>query len=170
MQFTDLLRATVLIAASLATGLIVISMLLINQDANTTLAAMALGWWAIAIAIGVYLGRAERARSALADPLAKAKTTTSLPSESPASIAFARLWPVGLFTIVVGAAGAFAPQVPAIAAGATLMVAAAWRNREAAVEAIEERDGVCFYVEPGNAFEPIKLVRTPGLKRGGAAT
>jgi len=38
------------------------------------------------------------------------------------------------------------------------------------VTAIEERDGVCFYVEKGSAFEPIKLIRTPGLMRGDAPT
>ena len=130
------------------------------------MASLALGWWALAIAIGLWLGRAERARAALADPLAKARTVTSLPAESPASIAIGRLWPMAFFTVVVGAAGAFAPQVPAIATGFTLMVATAWRNREGAVTAIEERDGVCFYVEPGSPFEPIKLIRTPGLRRG----
>ena len=31
--------------------------------------------------------------------------------------------------------------------------------------AIEERDGVRFYVEPTSAFEPVKLIRTPGLGR-----
>ena len=34
-----------------------------------------------------------------------------------------------------------------------------------AVAAIEERDGVRFYVEPGSALEPVTLVRTPGLRR-----
>ena len=65
-----------------------------------------------------------------------------------------------------GLAGLLWPQVPAIATGFALAVASAWRNREAAVTAVEERDGVCFYVEHGSAFDPIKLVRTPGLMRG----
>jgi hypothetical protein len=58
--------------------------------------------------------------------------------------------------------------VPAIATGFALGVAAAWRNREAAVSAVEERDGVLFYVEHGSAFDAIKLVRTPGLRRDAA--
>ena len=28
-----------------------------------------------------------------------------------------------------------------------------------------DRDGVRFYVEPGSAFQPVTLVRTPGLRR-----
>jgi len=71
---------------------------------------------------------------------------------------------------VAGAAGPWFPQVPAIATGFALGVASAWRNREAAVTAVEERDGICFYVEHGSAFDPIRLIRTPGLRRGAAGS
>ena len=57
------------------------------------------------------------------------------------------------------------PQVAAIGAGYAILVALAWRRREEAVAAIEERDGTRFYVEPSSAFSPIRLVRTPGLTR-----
>jgi hypothetical protein len=166
MQFKDLLRGTVLLIAVEATALAAIAGVTINNSGRDSLAAMALGWWVVAIGIGVWLGRPSRTRRALAGPLAAAKTTTQLPSESPARIALARLWPIGLFAVLAGAAGPVLPQVPAIATGFALAVAAAWRNREAAVTAVEERDGVVFYVENGSAFDPIKLVRTPGLMRG----
>jgi hypothetical protein len=166
MQFKDLLRGTVFLIAIEATALAAIAGVTINAEGDDVLAAMSLGWWLIAIVGGVWLGRPTRTRRALAGPLAAAKTTTQLPSESPARIAVARLWPIGLFAILAGAMGPLLPQVPAIATGFALGVAAAWRNREAAVEAVEERDGVVFYVENGSAFDPIKLVRTPGLMRG----
>jgi hypothetical protein len=102
----------------------------------------------------------------LRGPLAAAKTSTQLPAEAPARIALARLWPIALFAIIAGAAGPLWPQVTAIATGFALAVATAWRNREAAVTAVEERDGVCFYVEHGSAFDPVTLIRTPGLRRG----
>lgn len=168
MQYKDLLRGTVLLAAAEATGLGAISGLVINQAADDLLAALALGWWVVAIAVGLHLGRPERAAAALRDPLASAKTSTALPSESPASIALARLWPLGAFAVIAGGLGAIFPQVPAIATGMALMFALAWRRREAAVAAIEDRDGVCFYVEKGTPFEPIKLIRSPGLMRGDA--
>jgi hypothetical protein len=38
------------------------------------------------------------------------------------------------------------------------------------VTAVEDRDGICFYVEHGSAFDPIKLIRTPGLRRGTTPT
>lgn len=166
MQFKDLLRGTVLLVAVEATGLAAIAGVTINASGDDTLAAVSLGWWLVAIAAGTWLGRPSRTQRALAGPLAAARTTTQLPSESPVRIALARLWPVGVFAILAGAAGPLLPQVPAIAAGFALAVAAAWRNREAAVTAVEERDGVLFYVEYGSAFDPIKLVRTPGLMRG----
>lgn len=166
MQYKDLLRGAVLLTASAATALAAISAVAINSTGDDTLAALALGWWVASIGVGVWLGRPARAAAALSGPLAAARTATSLPSESPARIAFARLWPIALFVIVTGALGPFVPQVPAIATGFALAVAAAWRSREPAVTAIEDRDGVIFYVENGSAFEPIKLIRTPGLRRG----
>ena len=59
-----------------------------------------------------------------------------------------RLWPIGAFALPVGIAGRFEPQIAAIGAGYAILVALAWRGREGAVAAIEERDGVRFYVEP----------------------
>jgi hypothetical protein len=76
-----------------------------------------------------------------------------------------RLWPIGAFALLVGGLGWFLPQVAAIGAGYAILIALAWRGREGAVTAIEARDGVRFYVEPSNAFEPLRLVRTPGLGR-----
>ena len=31
--------------------------------------------------------------------------------------------------------------------------------------AVEERDGVRFYVEPDSPFKPTKLIRTPGFRK-----
>ncbi len=165
MQYKDLLRGTVLLVAFEGTILAGISAFAINSEADDVLAAVSLAWWAIAMGIGVWLGRPSRTVEVLAGPLAAAKTATQLPSESPARIAFMRLWPVALFAILAGVAAPFVPQVTAIAAGFAFAVAGTWRNRESAVAAVEERDGVCFFIEYGNAFEAVKLIRTPGLRR-----
>lgn len=166
MQYTDLLRGAVFLAAVEGTLLGVISAIVLTDEGSDLLAALAFGWFVVAIGLGLYLGTADRAREALRDPLASARTATQLPAATPARIAAKRLWPIFLFAVVAGGLGAIFPQVPAIGAGAALLVALAWRKREAAVTAIEERDGVCFYVDDGSAFEPIKLLRTPGLMRG----
>jgi len=57
-----------------------------------------------------------------------------------------------------------APQVPGIAAGFAIIWALAWRRQHAAVAAIEERDGVSFYVRRTSPFQPIALHRTPGFR------
>ena len=58
-----------------------------------------------------------------------------------------RLWPLLLLTLGAGALSVFAPQIAGIAAGFAIIWALAWRRQEAAVAAIEERDGVRFYVD-----------------------
>jgi hypothetical protein len=97
--------------------------------------------------------------------LASARTTSTLPESERAGAGLARLWPIGVFAVVAGGLGFVFPGVAAMGTGFALAAALAWRAREAAVTAIEERDGVRFYVEPGSALQPVKLVRTPGLRR-----
>ena len=57
----------------------------------------------------------------------------------------------------------FAPQIGGIAAGFAIIWALAWRRQEAAVAAIEERDGVRFYVDKTSPLRAIRLIRTPGF-------
>lgn len=165
MLFCDLLRVTVLLIAGVATALATISVAAADTDTDAFTLTLAFGWWVVAAVIGVVLGRSARASEAMRKTLAGARTATSLPSETPARIATGRLWPVGIFAVAAGGAGLVWPQVAAIGAGYAILIALAWRRREAAVAAIEERDGVRFYVEPTSAFEPVKLIRTPGLYR-----
>jgi hypothetical protein len=165
VPFVDLLRVAVLLVGAVATGLGAIAFVTSAQSSDETALIVAGAWWVIAAIGGVWLGRGARAAEQVRRVLAGARTSTSLPIESPGRIAFGRLWPIGAFAIVAGGLASIAPQVAAIGAGYAIGVALAWRRREAAVTAIEERDGVRFYVEPANAFEPLRLVRTPGLGR-----
>jgi hypothetical protein len=164
MTYTDLLRASVFITAAEATVLGAITALATNRDGETMIALVAAGWWLVALAIGAYLGRPHRAAEDVRGALARAKTATSLPDESPARIAFTRLWPIACTAIAAGIAGLFFPGVAAVGAGYALIVSLAWHTREAAVLAIEHRDGVKFYVVPTPALKPIELVRAPGLR------
>jgi len=164
MTYTDLLRASVFITAAEATALGAITAIAANREGETTIALIAAGWWLTALAIGVYLGRPHRAAEDVRDALARARTATSLPDQSPARIAFTRLWPIAFTAVAAGALGIFFPGVAAVGAGYALIVSLAWHTREAAVLAIEQRDGVRFYVVPNSALRPIQLVRTPGLQ------
>jgi hypothetical protein len=164
MPYTDLLRATVFLTGAEATALGAISAISVGREPDGTTVIVALAWWAIALILGFWMGRPERAREDMRDPLSRARMATSLPSQSPARIAIQRLWPILLTAIVAGGLGLFFPGVAIIGTGYALIVSLAWHTREAAVQAIEERDGVRFFVVPSNALKPIQLVRTPGLR------
>jgi hypothetical protein len=164
MPYTDLLRVTVLLTGAEATALAAITAVAVNRDSDSTTLAVAATWWLVALLIGFYLGRPGNAADSLRDSLARARTATSLPPETPARISFGRLWPIALTAVVAGVLGVFFPGVAAIGAGYALLVSLAWHSREAAVLAIEQRDGVKFYVVPNSALRPVQLVRTPGLR------
>jgi hypothetical protein len=164
MPYTDLLRVTVLLTGAEATALAAITAIAANRDADTTAIVVAAAWWLIALVVGFYLGRPARAADGVRDALSRARTATSLPPEPPSRIAVGRLWPVGVTAVAAGVLGVFFPGVAAIGAGYALLVSLAWHTREAAVLAIEQRDGVRFYVVPSSALRPIQLVRTPGLQ------
>jgi hypothetical protein len=163
MPYTDLLRLTVFLAGGEATALAAVTVLSAGGKDDTLTLLVAAGWWPLAVAIGLYLGRPARTAEGVRGALGAARTAVSLPEENPNRIALERLWPIGITALAAGAIGFFFPGVTAIGAGWALLAALAWRRREPAVLAVEQRDGVKFYVEPGSALRPVSLVRTPGL-------
>ncbi|MCW2988957.1 MAG: hypothetical protein JWM24_1895 [Solirubrobacterales bacterium] len=164
MPYTDLLRVTVFVTGAEATALGAITAIGANREGDSTAIMVAVVWWLVSLAIGIYLGRPARAADDVRDALTRARTATSLPQESPARIAAGRLWPIVVTAIVAGGLGLFFPGVAVIGAGYALIVSLAWHTREAAVLGIEDRDGVKFYVVPTSALRPVELVRTPGLR------
>jgi hypothetical protein len=164
VPYTDLLRVTVFLTGAEATALGAITAVGANREGDATTILVAAVWWLLSLAIGIYLGRPARAAGGVRDALARARTATSLPAESPARIAAGRLWPIALTAVIAGALGLFFPGVAVIGAGYALIVSLAWHTREAAVLGIEHRDGVKFYVVPNSALRPVELVRTPGLR------
>lgn len=165
MPYVDLLRMTTLLSGGAATALGALTAFSADRADDTTTLIVAAVWWSVAVIAGIYLGRPDAAREAMREVLADAKSTPTLPTDNPGRVALGRLWPLVLFAFVAGGLGLIFPGVAATGAGFALAAALAWRSRERAVTGIEERDGVCFYVENGNALQPVTLVRTPGLKR-----
>lgn len=164
MPYTDLLRVTVFITGAEATALGAVTAIGASRTGEERLILVAAAWWLVAMAIGFYLGRPGRASDEMRSALTRARTATSLPPESPARIAAGRLWPIGVTAIAAGVLGLFFPGVALVGAGYALIVSLSWHTREAAVLAVEQRDGVRFYVVPNSALRPIELVRTPGLR------
>ncbi len=164
MRFVDFLRATVLLSAAAATGLAAICIVVAAAEERLTIAAFAVGWWAIAGIVGARTGRSSDTSASIAKLLAGARSSTSLPEVNPSAILVNRLWPLLVFAVVTGGLGLLAPQIPGIAAGFAVIWSLAWRHQDAAVEAIEERDGVCFYVQRASPVRPMSLIRTPGFR------
>jgi hypothetical protein len=165
MRFVDFLRAAILLCGGAATALATVTVLGASADANNALVLVIAAWWLAAVMIGAWLGHRAQTNSPIARLLASAKSTSSLPEQRPGSLLVNRMWPLLLSTILALGLGLVAPQIPGIACGFAIIGALAWRRQEAAVSAIEERDGVAYYVEPTPPHKPIKLVRAPGFRR-----
>lgn len=165
MRFVDFLRTAVLLFGASATVLAVVALVGANADENLTLLYIAVGWWALAAVVGIWLGRRPSTSAGIARLMASARTQPALPELEPGAVLFNRLWTLALFTVASGALAFLFPQVPAIAAGFPLLAALAWRKQVAAVTAVEERDGVRFYVERTSPFKPTRLLRTPGFRK-----
>jgi hypothetical protein len=168
LRFVDFLKTTVLACAAAGTALGALAVLQAAADDNTQLVLFALAWWTLAALLGSWLGRHASTQPPIARLLAGSRASTSLPEQAkPARVLLNRLWP--LFVLVVACAGLAwrFPQVPAIAAGFMVIWALYWRRQDGAVTAIEERDGVAFYIEPTSPLQPIQLLRTPGYRRIG---
>ena len=166
MRFVDFLKATVLACAGAGTALAAVAVLAVAADGSPELVALLATWWPAAIALGGWLGRRAEPLPAVGRLLAGARATTTLPDPvSPNLLLVNRLWPVLVALVVGGVVGFALPQVPVIAAGFAIVWALYWRRQDRAVTAIEERDGVAFYVERTSPLRPMRLVRTPGFRR-----
>jgi hypothetical protein len=164
VRFVDFLRTTVLLSAGAATALATLTVLAAGTHSEERLVPIAVGWWVIAALIGLRLGRRAETNPPIARLLASAKASTTLPEHHPGAILLNRLWPLLLFTLAAGGLAFLAPQIPGIATGFAIIWALAWRRQDAAVAAIEGRDGACFYVRRTSPVRPMALERTPGFK------
>jgi hypothetical protein len=149
VRFRDLLRVSVLLFGGTATALAVVSVVGAAGEDTNTLVYVAAIWWCVASLVGLWLGRRP----------------TTTPGIEPGTVLFNRLWPLIVLGIVSAVVGFFVPQVPAIATGYCLLVALLWRHQSRAVEAIEGRDGVEFWLDRSSPFERPKLLRLPGLRK-----
>jgi hypothetical protein len=164
VRFVDFLRATVLLSAAAATALALVTVLALGANSDEGLLPVVVGWWFLAALIGLRIGRRAATNPPIARLLASARSSSALPENHPSAILLNRLWPLLLFALVAGGLAFLAPQIPGIAAGFAIIWALAWRRQDAAVAAIEERDGAFFYVRRTSPVRPMALERTPGFK------
>jgi hypothetical protein len=165
VRFTDFLRVSVLLFAGGATALAIAAIAGATAKDDHTLLAVSASWWVIAAVIGLWLGRRPETTEGVGRLLSTARSTPMLPEVEPGRTVVNRLWPLAVFLAVAGGIAFLIPQVPAIGAGYAEIMALAWRKQSRAVAAIEDRDGVRFYVERTSPFKPTQLVRTPWMRR-----
>lgn len=165
MRFADLLKATVVLSMGAATSLAVLTVVAASADFAETVVFVSAGWWLVAGVWGVVIGRQTSALPPIARVLADAKVAKQLPDQKPGTVVLNRLWPMVVLVLLSGGLAVLLPQVPGVAAGFFILIALYWRNQERAVTAIEERDGVTFYVERTSPLAPIKLIRSSGFRR-----
>jgi hypothetical protein len=165
LLLTDFMRTAVLLFGAAASLLAALAVVGASGDADILVLYVGLAWWAVAAMAGGWLGRRTHPSPGISRMLSGARTSLAIPELEPARVIVYRLWALAVFALACGGLGVLLPQVPAIGAGYALLVALAWRRQEAAVKAIEGRDGARFYVERGSPFKPTRVVRTPGLRK-----
>jgi hypothetical protein len=163
LRFGDFLRSTVLLSAGSATLLAALTIIGLSQESDRTLTLFSAFWWAGAILIGIWLGRRAETSPPIRRLLLNARSQTSLPELRPSVTLINRLWPLLFATLGAAIMSVFEPQVSGVAAGFSIIWALAWRRQASAVAAIEERDGVRFYIDRTSPLQPIRLIRTPGF-------
>jgi len=164
VRFVDFLKTTVLLSAAAATVLALVCILGAGDQGTTRPVLISIVVWLAATVVGQRLGRRAETTPPIARLLSSARATITMPEHRPAAILVNRLWPLLLYTVVMGGLAFLAPQIPGIAAGLPIILALHWRRQDSAVVAIEERDGARFYVARTSPLRPIVLERAPGLK------
>ena len=165
MRFVEFLRTTVLLSAGAATLLAVITVATASESDDDRVVLFAAAWWLIATLIGTFLGRRAAVTGAIGRLLADAKAATSMPKHRPTAVMLNLLWPLLLATIAAAGLGLLSPRIPAVATGFAIIWALSWRKQHRAVQGVEERDGVVFFVEDTSPFRPMVLKRMPGMRR-----
>src|SRR3954469_12104687 len=154
-----------MLSAAAASLLAVLCLIGGTGNGDDTVILASAGWWEVAAAIGLWLGRRAAAHPPTGRPVAGAKAAKMMPEHRPGFTIVNRLWPLLVLTLVASSLAFLVPQGAGIGAGFAIIWALAWRRQDAAVQAIEERDGVTFYVDRTSPLSPMQLVRIPGFRR-----
>jgi len=165
MRFVDFLKATVMLSGGGATALAILTVVSGANDDDDKVVLYMAAWWVVATLVGSFIGRRKEPSPQIAELLANSTTATMMPEISPASVLLNRLWPLLVAVLISAGLSFLAPQIPGIATGFAIIWALAWRHQDKAVVAIEERDGLVFFVRKTAFYKPMSLERMPGLRR-----
>lgn len=163
MRFCDYLRATVMLLSVSAITLLAIAIAAIVREDNGPLLVLTAIWNAVSVAIGLWIGRGAQPMESIRVLLSRSRPEPVFPKIEPGVVLLSRLWPVLALVVVAAVGSVLMASLPAVTAGYGLIWALAWRKQAGAVEAIEERDAVHFWIVRSGAFSRPKLVRVPAM-------
>lgn len=163
MRYSDFLRASVLLVGSAAFALLVVAASFIAREGSPSLIAFSAIWIGISVFVGVWLGRRDQVMESTRQLLSRSRPEPVFPKIEPAALLMQRLWPVLVIAIVAALVAVFFAQLAVAACGCGVIWSLAWRKQAMAVEAIEDRDAVHFWIVKSGTFKPPKLVRVPAM-------
>lgn len=163
MRFCEYLRATVMLLGASSIALLVIAIGAIVREGSTLLMIVTLVWNALAVLIGMWLGRGAGAMESIRVLLSRSRPEPAFPVIEPGAVLLSRLWPVMTLALVAAIGSFWLESLPAVSAGYGLIWSLAWRKQPLAVEAIEDRDSVHFWIVRSPAMHQPKLVRVPAM-------
>ncbi len=163
MRYSDYLRASVLLIGSAAVALIVVSGMELARESDTRTAVIGGIWLVVAILLGTWLGRRDQVMESIGALLSRSRPEPVFPKIEPGPVLLSRLWPILAIAIVAVFLTPLFTQFAIAAAGYGLLWSMAWRRQAMAVEAIEDRDAIHFWIVRNSAWQPPKLVRVHAM-------
>lgn len=163
MRYSEYLRTSVLLIATTSVALIVVSAGAIAREQSDVLLVFAATWLALSTLIGLWLGRAEQVMESIRTLLSRSRPEPIFPKIEPTAILLSRLWPVLAIALLAAVVSLWFPQLAVAAAGYGLIWSIAWRKQALAVEAIEDRDSVHFWMVRTAFYKQPKLVRVTAI-------
>lgn len=163
MRYSDYLRASVLLVGSFSLGLIFVSGSSLARAGSTSTAVAGAIWLAVAILIGLWMGRRDQVMESIRTVLSRSRPEPVFPLIEPVPVLLGRLWPMLVVGLLAAILTLWFVQLAIAAAGYGLLWSLAWRRQAMAVEAIEDRDAVHFWIVRSSPWHPPKLVRVPAM-------
>lgn len=163
MRFSEYLRTTVMLLATTAIALLLIAISAIVRESSGVLLVFTMGWTIVSVLIGLWIGRGAGAMESIRVLLSRSRPEPVFPLIEPGAVLLTRLWPVLLIAVAAAVASIWFPSPAIAASGYGLIWSLSWRKQALAVEAIEERDAVHFWIVRTSAFSRPKLVRVPAM-------
>lgn len=163
MRFCEYLRTTVMLLATTSIALLVIAISAIVRESSSVLLIFTIVWTVASVAIGMWIGRGGAAMESIRVMLSRSRPEPVFPKIEPGAVLITRLWPVLVIALAAAIASIWFPSLAIATSGYGLIWALSWRKQALAVEAIEERDAVHFWIVRTPVFSRPKLVRVPAM-------